>query len=191
MACSITRCKSILIGTFVGTTVALGAGLPAAVHATVFYAREELLRLAFPTADQTNARDFFLTDQQRRAIEELAQSRLESDLVTVYEGYARGSPLGYAIIDSHLVRTLTETLLVVLTPDGRVAATHVAAFYEPGEYLPKERWRKQLVGQGLSDQLRVGRSLAAITGSTLSSRAVVSSVRRAMAVYAVLIRGEK
>jgi hypothetical protein len=149
------------------------------------------MNLAFPDADRTQARDFFLDDRQRAAIEARAQAPLDSDLVTIYEGRAGETLLGYAIVDTHLVRTLPETLLIVLTPEGSLAATHVAAFHEPTEYLPQERWRRNLVGKRLSEDLRVGRGVAAITGATLSSRAVVASVRRALAIYAVLIGGEQ
>jgi len=167
------------------TTLAVLCIAPA--DATVFYAREELLDIAFPDADSVEARDFFLTDQQRSTIERRASARLESNLVTVYIGFKDEALLGYALIDTHLVRTLPETFLVVLEPDGAVAATHVVAFYEPLEYLPSGRWLEQLEGKALTTDLRVGRRINAITGSTLSSRAVVGGVRRALALHDVLI----
>jgi hypothetical protein len=186
-----TCCKHAAAMLLTVTAMAGTALWPGNGEATVFHARSELMKLAFPDADRTQARDFFLDGRQRAAIEELAHAPLDSDLVTVYEGRAGETLLGYAIVDTHLVRTLPETLLIVLTPEGALAATHVAAFHEPTEYLPQERWRKNLVGRRLSEDLRVGRGVAAITGATLSSRAVVASVRRALAIYAVLIGGER
>jgi hypothetical protein len=163
------------------TTLVLAS--PAVVHAKVFHAREEMLALAFPDADDVDARDYLLTAAQRVAIETRAQAALESDLLTIYTGHKDGAVLGYALLDTHVVRTLPEAFLVVLAPDGRVAATHVLAFYEPLEYLPSGRWLEQFGGSRLSGHLRVGGEIVAITGSTLTSR----GVRRALAAYEVLI----
>ena len=164
-----------------------GLLLGAPADATVFHARDEAIALAFPGATRTEARDFFLTAEQRRRIEELSKSRVESDLLTVYAGYDGERLVGWAIFDTHIVRTLPETFLVVLTPEGAVAATHVLAFYEPLEYLPSNRWLEQFQGQQVGDDLHVGRGIAAITGSTLSSQAVAGGIRRALAIHAVLL----
>lgn len=153
----------------------------------VFHARDEALNLAFPGADRVEGRDFFLGPEQRSAIEERAKAALDSNLLTVYEGWANGDLVGYAIFDSHLVRTLPETFLVVLSPSGAVKATHVLAFYEPLEYLPSDRWLRLFDDRRVDDDLHVGRGIAAITGSTLSSRAVAGGIRRALAIHAVLL----
>ena len=165
----------------------VAAGLAGHAHATVFYARDEALRLAFPDAERTEARDFFLTAAQRTEIEQRARAPLESDLLTVYVGYRNGAAAGYAIFDTHVVRTFPETFLVVLTPEGAVSATYVLAFYEPLEYLPAERWLRQFDGKRASDDLRIGPGIAGITGSTLTSHAVAGGIRRALAIYAVLL----
>jgi Na+-translocating ferredoxin:NAD+ oxidoreductase RnfG subunit len=78
---------------------------------------------------------------------------------------------------------------VVIDPQGKIAATHVLAFYEPLEYLPSDRWRAQFAGKRSEDDLQVGRGIAAITGSTLTSQAVAGGIRRALAIYAVLLAG--
>jgi hypothetical protein len=160
---------------------------PGKVAAKVFYARDEMLKLAFPDADKVEPKDFLLTREQREAIESFAREKVESDLLTIYVGRRGEQLLGYAIVDTHIVRTLPETFLVVLSPEGAVAATHVLAFYEPLEYLPSERWFRQFPGRKLTSHLRVGDEIAGISGSTLSSRAVTAGVRRALAAYTVLI----
>ena len=158
------------------------------VSAKVFYARDEMLELAFPGAEAVHAQDFILTREQKAEIERRAHGPLDSSLLTVYTGRKEGRVVGYAILDTHIVRTLPETFLFVIAPDGTIAATHVLAFYEPLEYLPGKRWLSQLRTRGLNDGLRVGSEIAAITGSTLSSRAVIGGVRRALAAYQVLIQ---
>ena len=162
--------------------------LAAAAGATVYHSRDEALQLAFPDAERVQPKEFFLT-AQRAAIEEQAKSPLESDLLTVYIGYRGGQPIGYALFDTHVVRTLPETFLIVLSPAGAVTATHLLAFYEPAEYAPPERWLGQFRDARLSSELRVGRSIAGITGSTLTAEAVTGGVRRALSIYAVLLKG--
>jgi len=80
--------------------------------------------------------------------------------------------------------------MVVLAPDGNVVGTYLLAFYEPPEYAPPERWLAQFRGATLSSELRVGRGIAGITGSTLTSEAVTGGLRRALAIYAVLLKGK-
>ena len=157
--------------------------------ATVYYSRDEALKLAFPDAERVAPKDFFLTAAQHAAIDEQAKSHLDSDLVTVYVGYRDGKPSGYAIFDTHVVRTLPETFLAVLSLDGTVTATHLLAFYEPSEFAPPERWLAQFHGAVPGAPLRVGRSIAGITGSTLTAEAVTGGIRRALAIYAVLLKG--
>lgn len=158
-----------------------------ASNATVFHARSEMLEVAFPQAESVHAKDYFLTKEQRSAIEHLAIRGLDSDLVTVYTAHRGDEVLGYAILDTHVVRTLPETFLVVLGLDGSIKATHILAFHEPLEYMPSERWLALLENRTLTDDLRLGRAVAGITGSTLSSHAVLGGVRRALAIYEVLL----
>ena len=160
---------------------------PAGLVAKVFYAKEEALRAAFPEADVIDKRTFFLTDDQKKQVETLARTRLDSKLVTLHVGKRGHKPLGYAMIDVHTVRTLPEAVMVVLSPEGLVASTLILAFYEPLEYLPNERWLKQFDQTRLTPDLRVGGGIAGITGATLTVRGVTDAVRKALAVYQVLI----
>ena len=155
--------------------------------AAVFHSRPEIAQLAFPDCDRVETRDFFLSPAQRARIEQLAASQLEGDLLTIYEGYSGQRLVGYALLDTHLVRTLPETMLVVMDASGTVAATYLMAFHEPMEYRPNDRWLRLLENRRLSEDLRVGRAIVGITGATLSARAVVASVRRALAAYEVLL----
>jgi hypothetical protein len=168
-------------------SVFIAVCFPQASAATVFHSRTEIAELAFPDCDRVEAKDVFLSPAQRARIEQLAASPLGGDLVTIYEGYAGQRLVGYALLDTHLVRTLPETMLVVIDASGTVAATYLMAFHEPLEYRPNDRWLRLLDDRHLSDDLRVGRAIVGITGATLTARAVVASVRRALAVYEVLL----
>src|SRR3990172_8819723 len=169
----------------------LSGGIVTSAAAKVFYSREEALRVAFPDADTIEKLTFFLTAEQTRAVEALARSRLESKLesklVTVHVGKRNEKVLGYAMIDIHVVRTMPEASMIVLSPDGNVESTLVLAFHEPLEYLPSARWLKQFDKKSLNPGLGVGQEIAGITGATLTAYAITESVRRALAIYRVLI----
>lgn len=159
---------------------------PEAARATVFHAKDEALKLAFPGADRVDDRPFILTDEQKATVETRAHAPLESSLWTVYSGWHGDELLGYAIIDTHNVRTLPETMMVVLSPSGELRRVEILAFYEPPEYTPTERWVRQFDGRRLDDDLKLGASVQGITGATLSATAMTAGVRRVLALYGVL-----
>ena len=175
--------------TLAGLTLLLVLHLcaPVGLLAKVFYAKDEAVKAAFPEADIIEKQTFFLTNDQKKQIETLARTPLDSKLVTMYIGKRGQKLLGYAMIDVHTVRTLPEAAMVVLSPEGRVASTLILAFYEPLEYLPNERWLKQFDQARLTPDLRVGGKIAGITGATLTARAMSESVRKVLALYRVLI----
>lgn len=166
----------------------LGVACAGPAQAKVFLTKSEALAWAFPEADRVEPQRFVLTEEQAGAIEKRAQSKLESRIVTIYTGYEGEAVLGHAVIDQHLVRTLPEAFLVVLSPDGRVRRLRVLAFHEPLEYKPNERFLAQFEGKDGGAPLRLRREVHGIAGATLSSQAVTGGVRRALALHEVLIR---
>lgn len=186
---STERVRSLLVLAWIAGGLAVAAP-PDVVQAKVYQARDEALELAFPGAERVEVRDVVLTQEQHDRIEKLARAPLDTSLVTVYVGWQGGAPTAYAIFDTHQVRTFPETFLVVISPQGKVEATHILAFYEPEEYLPTRRWLDTFKDAELTDELQVGRGVSAITGSTLSTRAVTSGIRRVLAVWSVVIGGK-
>lgn len=178
-----------LIGLLIGVGVPLAlvaAARPA--RATVFLAKDEALALAFPGAERVEERTFILTDAQKEEVERRARAKLETQLWTIYVGWKGTEVQGYAMIDTHNVRTLPETFMAVIEPNGSLRRVDVLAFHEPPEYLPTERWIGQFPGRKLDDDLKLGAGIQGITGATLSAQAMTSGVRRALALVAVLIQ---
>lgn len=161
------------------------------LEAQVLCTQSEALARAFPNATKTLRRTLFLTQAQTEAIEKAAQSKLESKLVTFYVDSTASGPTGYVFFDKSTVRTKDEVLMIVLTREGAVAAVEVLAFYEPFDYLPPPRWLKLFQEKILNDNLWPNRDIHAITGATLSVRAVTFSVRRVLATFAVAVSPRK
>jgi Na+-translocating ferredoxin:NAD+ oxidoreductase RnfG subunit len=156
--------------------------------AKVFHSRTEALALAFPEADRVEDQTYVLREDQVEAIESLSKCEMETKLVKVYTGYRGEDVLGYAFIDIHNVRTLPEAFLVVLNPEGDVRTLRVLAFHEPLEYKPADRWYSQFEEKSLDNHLRLGRDVHGIVGATLSARATTRGVRRALALYEVVVQ---
>lgn len=171
---------------FVLTGLAALVAVPAA-RATVFLAKDEALALAFPANDRIEERVVILTDGQKTEIEHRARAPLESQLWTVYVGWKDGAVQGYAVIDSHVVRTMPETFMVVIDPKGTVRRVDLLAFHEPPEYQAPARWIAQFEGKPLDADLKLGAGIQGITGATLSAQAMTTGVRRALALVAVAV----
>jgi len=154
-------------------------------NGAVLLSQQQALAEAFPEAEVERL-TAFLDQPQVRRIEELAGSEIESRVIIRYRGVREGGVLGTAYFDSHLVRTLPETLMIVVGPDGDVMRIEVLSFDEPPDYLPREKWFEQFDGRGLDPELSLKRGIRGVTGATLSSRAVTTAVRRALAIHRVL-----
>lgn len=176
-----------------GITVTLLIGLhwalaTTSVSAKVVHSREEALALAFPEAERVENRTFTLSEEQAKRVMTLATTPLESKQATVYIGYKNEQVLGYAFLDSRMVRTLPATFLIVLSPAGVVQHVLVLAFHEPEDYLPPERWLRQFDQQPLGPDLQLHQNIHGIAGATLSSQSVTNAARQALALFQVLIQ---
>lgn len=172
----------------VALVLLLVLGAAPAASAEVYYARDEALALAFPAGTTVEPRTAFLTDAQAAA---LGTDTAASKLFTYYRGVHDGRVIGYAVIDSHIVRTLPEAFMAVLKPDGSVDRVVMLAFYEPPEYAPAERWLEQFAGRRhhpAGDGWRVGRDVHGISGATLTANAMADAMRRIVLLYELVIR---
>jgi hypothetical protein len=155
--------------------------------AKIFYSKNEAIELAFGKNTPVEMLSLFPDDVQVTKIQELAKVKLDSGLFSFYVGKNQGSISGYAAIETMTVRTKPETLMIVLTPEGELRNVYTLAFHEPPEYQPPERWFNQLQKRPLAD-MDFNKGVDGISGATLSTRAAVSSVRKVMAIYQVMIR---
>ena len=159
------------------------AAAPAA--AKVFLSVDEALKLAFPDS-QVERKTAYLTKEQVRRARELSGVEVRSALVTYHVARRAGRPAGTAYFDTHRVRTLPETLMIVVDPQGRVVRIEVIAFREPEEYLPRGAWYEQFRGHGLDRELRLKQGIHPVTGATLTARATTDAVRRVLALHQVI-----
>ena len=148
------------------------------VQAEIYHSRESALREAFPEATHIEDLHLYLSEQDRQWIQRKAGTELKEHLAHTYIGYKNETILGYAFIDTHRVRSAHETLMVVISPDAQITRTFVLAFHEPREYKPHGQWLAQFEGKALQSKLALHGDIDAISGATMTARAVTHSTRR-------------
>ena len=153
--------------------------------ARVFLKVDEAVHLAFPGC-QVERRTAYLKPEEVRRAHDLSGVEVPSALVTSYRATRDGKPVGTAYFDTHKVRTLPETVMVVVDPQGRVGRIEVISFEEPEQYLPRGAWYGQFSGKGLDPDLDLKRGIRPVTGATLTARATTEAVRRVLALHQVL-----
>ena len=176
------------VGRVVGSGLALSLVIvagPAAVAQGGRVTRSEALAAVFPGAVVV-AQRVFLTQQQMAAAAASAGVEIESALVARYVATSGDTVVGRAYVDTHVVRTKRESLLVSLAADGSVKRVDVTAFLEPPDYLAPERWLRQYDRRRLGDDLALQRAIRPIAGATLTANATNAAVRRVLAIDQVL-----
>ena len=168
-----------------GALLLLGLAVAAPATAKVFLSVDEALKLAFP-GGQVERRTAYLTAEQVKRARALAGAEVPSALVNYYVATRNGQPAGTAYFDTHRVRTLPETLMIVVDPQGKVGRIEVISFREPEEYMPRGAWYQQFPGKALGPDLQLKRDVRPVTGATLTARATTDAVRRVLALHQVI-----
>ncbi|HEU4402303.1 MAG TPA: FMN-binding protein [Candidatus Polarisedimenticolia bacterium] len=162
--------------------------LPApSAQGRVYMTQRQALEQAFPQPAQVSRRTLYLDADQVHRVATEAGAPVENRVVAYYIGTRDGKPAGCAYFDTHLVRTLPETIMVVVAPDGRIERIDILSFEEPEDYLPNRRWLQQFPGRLLDDDLSLKQGIHPLAGATLSARAITQAVRRVLALHRLFV----
>ena len=111
-------------------------------------------------------------------------------LIARYLAIQNAAEVGRGYLDTHVVRTKKESLLIILNPEGKVRRVEVVVFLEPPEYIPPDRWYQQFEGKSLTDGLRVEGEIHSVTGASLTAQATTDAVRRILAIDQMIRKKE-
>lgn len=181
LAMSSRTLRSLLLTLALALAAAPGQ---AATTGKVYLTKQEALELAFKDCEVVRS-TLVLEDEQQRKVARLSGSPFERNLVFKYVATRKGKLVGTAYFDVHRVRTLRETLMFVVDPEGRIARLEVLAFGEPVEYMPRSNWYAQFKGKSLDETLSLKKGIKRVTGATLTTRATTSAARRVLALHKV------
>lgn len=152
--------------------------------ARTYLSRDKALAEAFGPDATVETRSVFLSADAVKRAEAAAGAKLASARVTAYVGRRGAQVVGTAYLDTHPVRSMNETVLIVVSPARRVATVEVLAFNEPEDYLPPRRWLDTFEDRTLTRDLKPGAAVPHLGGATLTARAVAAAVRRTLALHA-------
>ncbi len=152
-------------------------------EAKVFMKRDEALSAAFPEASEIKKNEIFLSSEESREIESVSNSKNDSKLYIIYEARSGNETVGYAIIDTHTLRTKTETVMFVINPDGSLRQAEILAFFEPPDYQAGNNWIELFEGKSAGDGMKMGKDIPNITGATITANSLSQAIRRILAVF--------
>lgn len=148
--------------------------------------QQQALASAFPAGTKITRQAIFLKPEQASAAKKESGVDFPDQMIVRYAGSNAAGVVGYAYFDTHRVRTLPETVMVVVTPDGQVGRIEILSFDEPPDYLPKERWIEQIEGRRLDDDLSLKRAIRPLSGASLTGRSIVNASRKVLALHRVI-----
>jgi hypothetical protein len=158
-----------------------------AAQARVFLTQPQALAGAFGAGVKVTRQAIFLTPEQLRAAKNESGVDFSDAMVVRYTGSnAAGVPVGYAYFDSHRVRTMPETVMVVVGTGGKIAKIEILSFDEPPDYFPRQRWIDQFRGKKLDDGLSLRGQVRPISGASLTGRAIMNASRKILAIHKVI-----
>jgi FMN-binding protein len=160
------------------------AALPA--QGRVLQTQQQALTGAFARGARVVRETTFLTPAQIKSAKQESGVDFRDRLIIRYTAFDGTRIVGYAYFDTHRVRTLSETVMIVVTPEGRIEKVEVLSFDEPPDYLPKKRWLDQLIGQKLDADLSLARAVRPMSGASLTGRAIVNASRKILALHRVI-----
>lgn len=104
------------------------------------------------------------------------------DSAVVFRVARADTVLGYAQVRNVKGKDQPITFLVAVDTADQLKDVDILVYREPyGGEVAYDSWRRQFRGKRVSDSLRAGREIRTISGATISSNAVTSAVRRALA----------
>ena len=159
---------------------------PFMVKAVIFQTIPSALKEIFHEGHEIKRKTLFLTKEQQKGLGQLIKEPIDSRLVVYYEGILKNKLQGTVFIDTHRVRTNNESVLFLVSPDGKLSRVKVLKFLEPPDYMASDRWINQLTGRVLNEKLSLRSEIHGITGATLTARALTMASRRVLALHQLL-----
>jgi electron transport complex protein RnfG len=171
---------------------ALCVGEGAARAEGVYFSTRDLLADFFRTSQNVTYKKLELgasdSSLRARVVKRLGYSPARSSY-TFYVATTGGKVDGYALIDEENGEHLPITFAVKLSPAGAVERQEVVCYREArGDEVRDEHFRKQFVGKTTRDPITVDQDIVAISGATISSRAMAVGVRRAIVLLEELVK---
>ena len=155
---------------------------------TEYYTPRTILSEFFPRSQAVTFQRFDLTTEQRERLSAVLGYTPRKPSYTIYIAKTADKTDGYAIIDEEKGQHLPITFAVKLSAAGLVERQELMVYRERyGDEIRDPRFRQQFVGKSAKSPIREGEEIIAVSGATISSRAMVIGVRRALVLLDELV----
>ncbi len=160
----------------------------AAMAQSAYFTPRALLAEFFPRSQAVTFQRFDLTTEQRDRLTAVLGYPPRKLSYTIYVAKTGEQIDGYAVIDEEKGQHLPITFAVQFSRDGAVLRQEIMVYRERyGDEIRDPRFRQQFVGKHSRSPLREGEEVIAVSGATISSRAMVIGVRRALVLLDELV----
>jgi Na+-translocating ferredoxin:NAD+ oxidoreductase subunit G len=141
--------------------------------------REALISSYFPAVERVESVPFAPSPDVAAGIAATLGAPLPAVSYEILIGWSGGKPVSYAIIDEQLGQHEPITYAVLFDPAGKVQRVEIMVYREAyGDGVRAEPFRRQFVGRDAASPMRAGREIQFVSGSTISSRALTTGIRR-------------
>jgi electron transport complex protein RnfG len=156
------------------------AGLVPAALAQEYFTVRELLGQQFKSSGRVSFVKVHPSGEQRLRIEQRLGRDLAKSDYTVYVAQTGTTIDGYALFDEELGQHEPISFATFFDAQGKVTRVEVVAYREPyGDGVRASRFRQQFVGKNAQSGFAAQSDIDAISGATISSRALCLGVQRA------------
>jgi hypothetical protein len=176
------------IAAAVAFALVVAAATPARAQG-VYFTTRELLTDFFRNSQAVTYKKVPIGEVERaRLVARLGYTPARSSY-TFYVATSGARIDGYALIDEQLGEHLPITFAVKLSPAGAVERQEIVAYREPrGDEVRDSCFRRQFIGKTARDPVTADQDIVAVSGATISSRAMAVGVRRALVLFDELVR---
>ncbi len=118
----------------------------------------------------------------------------DANISSIYEGNKNGQLSGYLFTVKSSGYGGPITMMIGISTEGKVEGVKILAHTETpglGSNAEKPKFKDQFKGKSAEKELTVGSDIQAMTGSTITSKAVTSGVNSAIKFYNNQLKGAK
>ena len=165
-----------------------GAARPARAD-QVYFTPRDLLADFFRSSQNVTYKKVQLDDVEKQKLQQRLGYAPAKSNYTFYVATSGARVDGYAFLDEEKGEHLPITFAVKLSPQGKVLRQEIVVYREArGDEVRDERFRAQFVGKSATDAIEAGEDIVAVSGATISSRAMAVGVKRAVVLFDELVK---
>jgi Na+-translocating ferredoxin:NAD+ oxidoreductase RnfG subunit len=163
-------------------------GVAQGVRAAVFFTVRDLLAQQFKASEHVSYVKVRPTLVQRQRVERQLGHALAKPEYVFYVAKTGEHTDGYALFDEERGQHELISFATFFDPRGAVVRVEVVAYREPfGDGVRAERFRRQFNGRDARSHYVLDKDIDAISGATISSRALCKGVERASVLLEVTL----